>query len=162
MERRDISESTNDDDDGARHEALPKPTQLEDDRDGEPRTNAQALHRNDGILLRPLPLGPRHRVQDLLPRRRPPRNLQGREGPEEPSEVGLQKLRGFGFALVTANLYKLKLTNGLKDQQKSALEIAAFTWLFAAALHVEPCVKKTQPKEICLQQFVAMPLTALA
>lgn len=91
-----------------------------------------------------------------------PGTSKAEKAPEEPSEVGLQKLRWFGFALVTANLYKLKLTNGLKDQQKSALEIDAFTWLFAAALHVEPCVKKTQPKEICLQQFVAMPLTALA
>ena len=81
--------------------------------------------------------------------------------PEEPTDVGLQKLRWFAFALTTSELYKIKLTDGLKSQQKLALELDALVWLMAGALHIEPFQKKTQPKEMCLQQFVAMPITAL-
>ncbi len=84
------------------------------------------------------------------------------EIPDEPSDVGVQKLRWFGFALAASQIYKMQLTNQLKDNQKKALEADAAVWMLAAALHAEPFVKKTQPKEICLQQFFSMPLTALA
>ena len=82
--------------------------------------------------------------------------------PEEPTEVGLQKLRWFAFALGASEAYKMALTDNLTKQQKKALNVDALVWLTAAAFHVEPFVKKTQPKELCLQQFIAMPLTALA
>jgi len=66
------------------------------------------------------------------------------------------------FALGASEAYKMALTDNLTKQQKKALNVDALVWLTAAAFHVEPFVKKTQPKEICLQQFLAMPLTALA
>ena len=83
------------------------------------------------------------------------------KGGEEADDMGLQKLRWFGFALTATNIYKMSLTNNLKENQKKALECDAAVWMIAAALHAEPYAKKTQPKEICLQQFFAMPLTAL-
>ena len=66
------------------------------------------------------------------------------------------------FALGASEAYKMALTDNLTKQQKKALNVDALVWLTAAAFHVEPFVKKTQPKELCLQQFIAMPLTALA
>ena len=81
------------------------------------------------------------------------------KGGEEADDIGKQQLRWFGFALATSNLYKMSLTNNLKDNQKKALECDAAIWMIAAAMHAEPLAKKTQPKEICIQQFFAMPLT---
>ena len=91
-----------------------------------------------------------------------PGTSKAENAPEEPTEVGLQKLRWFAFALGASEAYKMALTDNLTKQQKKALNVDALVWLTAAAFHVEPFVKKTQPKEICLQQFLAMPLTALA
>ena len=91
-----------------------------------------------------------------------PGTSKAENAPEEPTEVGLQKLRWFAFALGASEAYKMALTDNLTKQQKKALNVDALVWLTAAAFHVEPFVKKTQPKEICLQLFLAMPLTALA
>ena len=83
------------------------------------------------------------------------------KGEEEADDVGKQKLRWFGFALCASEIYKLALTDGLKTNEKKALEVDAAVWMTAALMHAEPFVKKTQPKELCIQQFFAMPLTAL-
>ena len=81
--------------------------------------------------------------------------------PDEPAPETKQILRWFGFALAASEIYKYTLTDGGKTQKKEQLQTDAAVWMIAAAMHVEPLVKKTQPKETCIQQFFAMPLTAL-
>ena len=80
---------------------------------------------------------------------------------EEDDDIGKQKLRWIGFALMASQVYKFALTDNLTTNQKTALETDAKVWTFALAMHVEPFVKKTQPKELCLQQFFTIPLLTL-
>lgn len=67
--------------------------------------------------------------------------------------------RWFGFGILTSSFGVLKFTSNFTKAIKTALELQAVNWACAAALHVPPMKAGAQPKELCVQQLVAMPLT---
>lgn len=78
---------------------------------------------------------------------------------DEPDKVHVAMARWFGFGILTSSFGVLKFTSNFTKAIKTALELQAVNWACAAALHVPPMKAGAQPKELCVQQLVAMPLT---
>merc|ERR1719353_618888 len=54
------------------------------------------------------------------------------------------------------------LLPGVPENKETGLQVSALNWALAAAMHVPAMLNKTQPKELCLQQLVVMPVIAAA
>merc|ERR1711933_17289 len=81
---------------------------------------------------------------------------------EEPTKAHAQANRWYGLMMLQNVIQTVMMTNNFEENLDTGLKVNAITWSMAAAMHVPAMMNKTQPKELCLQQLVVMPLIAAA
>ena len=92
---------------------------------------------------------------------------------EEPTKAHAQANRWCGLMMLQNVIQTVMMTNNFEENLDTGLKVNAITWSMAAvhpvpghwrksAMHVPAMMNKTQPKELCLQQLVVMPLIAAA
>ena len=74
----------------------------------------------------------------------------------------MQTNRWFGLMMLQNVISIAAFTKGFEENQETGLQVSALNWALAAAMHVPAMLNKTQPKELCLQQLVVMPVIAAA
>ena len=82
--------------------------------------------------------------------------------PPEPKPVAVQIMRWFGTAILWGVLGTYMNSDGATKNLKTNLNQQAIVWATAGAAHAVPHVQGTQPKELCIQQYVLMAATAAA
>merc|ERR1711959_113566 len=87
---------------------------------------------------------------------------ENKEVAEEPTKVQVMANRWCGLMMLQNVLNITVMTKGFEENQNEALQLGAVNWALAAAMHVPAMLTKTQPKELCVQQLVVMPVIALA
>ena len=95
----------------------------------------------------------------VLPGMTPP---DDKKTPPEPAPVAVQIMRWFGTAILWGVLGTYMNSDGATKNLKTNLNQQAIVWATAGAAHAVPHVQGTQPKELCIQQYVLMAATAAA
>ena len=95
----------------------------------------------------------------VLPGMTPP---DDKKTPPEPAPVAVQIMRWFGTAILWGVLGTYMNSDGATKNLKTNLNQQAILWATAGAAHAVPHVQGTQPKELCIQQYVLMAATAAA
>ena len=95
----------------------------------------------------------------VLPGMTPP---DDEKTPPEPKPVAVQIMRWFGTAILWGVLGTYMNSDGATKNLKTNLNQQAILWATAGAAHAVPHVQGTQPKELCIQQYVLMAATAAA
>merc|ERR1711897_75447 len=81
---------------------------------------------------------------------------------KKPTKAHAQANRWCGLMMLQNVIQTVMMTNNFEENLDTGLKVNAITRSMAAAMHVPAMMNKTQPKELCLQQLVVMPLIAAA
>ena len=87
---------------------------------------------------------------------------ENKEIDEEPTPANVQANRWCGLMMLQNVISIAAFTKGFEENQETGLQVSALNWALAAAMPVPALLNKTQPKELCLQQLVVMPVIAAA
>jgi len=85
---------------------------------------------------------------------------ENEEVDKEPTKANVMTNRWCGLMMLQNVVNTVCMTKLFEENLDDALKCNSFNWAAAAAMHLPALLTKSQPKELCIQQMVTMPIIA--